>query len=161
MSTEHRPTWDEYFIQVTHALRQRATCGRGRAACVIVKDNQILTSGYVGSPPGFPHCDEAGHMMHQVLEDDGKLHDHCIRTIHAEQNAICQAAKRGISLDGGTAYVTMFPCRTCAMLLIAVGINRIVAEYQYQSSKISEEILRQAGVKIDFIHTELHNYENN
>lgn len=154
-----RPSWDEYFFEVAHALRRRATCGRGRTACVIVKDNQILATGYVGSPPGFPHCDEVGHLLHKVLEDDGQLHDHCIRTLHAEQNAICQAAKRGISLDGATAYVTMFPCRTCAMLLISVGIKRVVAEYAYQSGGISEQMLKQAGIEVCYIHNTCPPYE--
>lgn len=159
MPETKRPTWDEYFLEVVHALRKRATCNRGRAACLFVKNNQILSTGYVGSPPGFPHCDEVGHLFHKVLEDDGQLHDHCMRTLHAEQNAICQAAKRGIALEGSTLYVTMFPCRTCAMLLISIGIKRVVAEYQYQSATESEQMLRQAGVQIDVLHNETHPYE--
>ncbi|MDY6407903.1 MAG: cytidine/deoxycytidylate deaminase family protein [Pseudomonadota bacterium] len=149
-----RPSWDEYFLEVMHALAKRATCDRGRTACVIVKDNQILCSGYVGSPAGLPHCDEVGHLMKMVTDEDGHQSMHCMRTIHAEQNAICQAAKRGISIDGSTLYCKLAPCRTCAMLLISCGIKRIVAEYPYHAGSDAEEMLRTAGVQLDFINKE-------
>ena len=146
-----RPTWDEYFMEVVHALSKRATCDRGRTACVIVKDRQIIVSGYVGSPPGFPHCDEVGHLMKKVVDDDGNESMHCMRTIHAEQNAICQAAKRGVSIEGATIYCKLAPCRTCAMLLIASGIKRVVAEYKYHAGSEAEDFLKQAGVQIDYL----------
>ena len=76
--TYQRPTWDEYFLDVMHALARRATCDRGRTACVVVKDKQIIVSGYVGSPPGLPHCDEVGHLMKKVVEEDGSIHEHCM-----------------------------------------------------------------------------------
>ena len=154
-----RPTWDEYFLEVMHALARRATCDRGRTACVIVRDNQIVVSGYVGSPPGLPHCDEVGHLMKKVVEEDGSVHEHCMRTIHAEQNAICQAAKRGVSLDGATIYCKLAPCRTCAMLLIASGIKRVVAEYKYHAGGEAEEMLRIAGVQLEYIHDETLDYK--
>ena len=147
-----RPTWDEYFLEVMHALARRATCDRGRTACVIVRDNQIVVSGYVGSPPGLPHCDEVGHLMKKVVEEDGSIHEHCMRTIHAEQNAICQAAKRGVSIEGATIYCKLAPCRTCAMLLIASGIKRVVAEYKYHAGGEAEEMLKQAGIQLEYIH---------
>ena len=150
--TYKRPTWDEYFLEVMHSLAKRATCDRGRTACIIVKDKQIIVSGYVGSPPGMPHCDEVGHLMKKVLNDDGSITEHCVRTIHAEQNAICQAAKRGVSIEGATIYCKLAPCRTCAMLLVASGIKRLVAEYKYHDGSEAEEILRQAGIQIDYIH---------
>ena len=154
-----RPTWDEYFLEVMHALARRATCDRGRTACVIVKDKQIVVSGYVGSPPGLPHCDEVGHLMKKVVEEDGSIHEHCMRTIHAEQNAICQAAKRGVSVDGATIYCKLAPCRTCAMLLIAAGIKRVVAEYKYHAGGEAEEMLLAAGVQVEYIHDETLQYE--
>ncbi len=154
-----RPTWDEYFLDVMHSLAKRATCGRGRTACVIVKDNQIIVSGYVGSPPGLPHCDEVGHLMKQVVNEDGSISDHCVRTIHAEQNAICQAAKRGVSIEGATLYCKLAPCRTCAMLLIACGIKRIVAEYKYHKGGEAEEMLTAAGVEIKYINDEVLKYK--
>lgn len=149
-----RPSWDEYFLEVMHALAKRATCDRGRTACVIVRDHQIIASGYVGSPPGLPHCDEVGHLMKQITHDDGTKTSHCMRTIHAEQNAICQAAKRGVSVDGATLYCKLAPCRTCAMLLISSGIKRIVAEFRYQAGGEAEEMLKQAGVSLEFVHDE-------
>ena len=153
-----RPTWDEYFLEIMHSLAKRATCDRGRAACVIVKDNQVVVSGYVGSPPGLPHCDDVGHLMKKVIQEDGRITEHCMRTIHAEQNAICQAAKRGVSIEGATVYCRMSPCATCAKLLIACGIKRVVAEFRYQVSE-GEELLRQAGIQIDFVHDETMDYK--
>lgn len=154
-----RPTWDEYFLEVMHALARRATCDRGRTACVIVKDKQIVVSGYVGSPPGLPHCDEVGHLMKKVVEEDGSIHEHCMRTIHAEQNAICQAAKRGVSIEGATIYCKLAPCRTCAMLLIASGIKRVVAEYKYHAGGEAEEMLKQAGITVEYVHDETLSYQ--
>ena len=159
MEQYNRPSWDEYFLDVMHALAKRATCDRGRTACVIVKDNQIVVSGYVGSPPGLPHCDEVGHLMKKVVDEDGTIREHCMRTIHAEQNAICQAAKRGVSVAGGTLYCKLAPCRTCAMLLIACGIKRIVAEYKYHAGGEAEEMLQQAGIEVQYIHDETLEYK--
>lgn len=153
-----RPSWDEYFLEVMHALAKRATCNRGRTACIVVKDNQIIVSGYVGSPPGLPHCDEVGHLMKTLTHEDGSQSQHCMRTIHAEQNAICQAARRGVSIEGATMYCKLAPCRTCAMLLIAVGIKRVVAEYRYHAGGESEEMLKAAGVALEFIHDEVEQY---
>ena len=159
METYRRPSWDEYFLDVMHTLAKRATCDRGRTACVIVKDNQIVVSGYVGSPPGLPHCDEVGHLMKKVVDEDGTIREHCMRTIHAEQNAICQAAKRGVSLAGATLYCKLAPCRTCAMLLIACGIKRIVAEYKYQAGGEAEAMLLQAGIQLEYVHNETLTYQ--
>lgn len=153
-----RPTWDEYFMEVMRALAKRSTCDRGRTACLLVKDNQIIVSGYAGSPPGFPHCDEVGHQIKTLTHEDGKVTQHCMRTIHAEQNAICQAAKRGVSVQGATVYCKLAPCRTCAMLLIACGIKRIVAEYRYQAGGESEEMFKTAGIRLDFINDETLSY---
>ena len=155
-----RPTWDEYFLEVMHALQKRATCDRGKCACVIVKDNQILCTGYVGAPAGLPHCDDVGHLIRASVEVDGKLHDHCIRTVHAEQNAICQAAKRGVAIDGATIYVGMTPCRTCAMLLISCGIKKVIAERKYHAGQESEEMFAQAGVELVFVNDEVLEYNN-
>lgn len=158
---EHRrPSWDEYFMEMANTVSKRATCDRGRSGCVIVKDRQILVTGYVGSPSGLPHCDEVGHLFHQSIDSDGKVSNHCVRTVHAEQNAICQAARRGIALDGATLYCRMTPCRTCAMLIINCGIKRVVCERKYHSGAESEELLRQAGVALEFFYDEVQQYEN-
>ena len=153
-----RPTWDEYFMEVANTIAKRATCDRGRSGCVIARNKQILVTGYVGSPVGLPHCDEVGHLFKQVTHEDGKVTNHCMRTVHAEQNAICQAAKLGISLDGATLYCRMTPCRTCAMLIINCGIKRVVGEFKYHAGTESEDMFQQAGIELDYVNREVLQY---
>jgi dCMP deaminase len=161
MTSKHtRPSWDEYFLELANAAAKRATCDRGRSGCVIVRDKQVLVTGYVGSPKGLPHCDDVGHLMKKVVHDDGSVTQHCMRTVHAEQNAICQAARRGIALVGGTLYCRMTPCRTCAMLIINCGIERVVCQHRYHAGSESEEMFLQAGVRIDFVNHDVLDYEN-
>ena len=155
-----RPSWDEYFMEIARTVAKRATCDRGKSGCVIVRDRQILVSGYVGSPKGLPHCDEVGHLFKKVLHDDGSITNHCMRTVHAEQNAICQAAKLGISLNGATLYCKMTPCRTCAMLIINCGIRRVVCEKKYHAGAESEEMFQMAGVQLEFFEDDIEKYEN-
>jgi len=155
-----RPSWDEYFMEIARTVAKRATCDRGKSGCVIVRDRQILVSGYVGSPKGLPHCDEVGHLFKKVLHDDGSITNHCMRTVHAEQNAICQAAKLGISLNGATLYCKMTPCRTCAMLIINCGIRRVVCEKKYHAGAESEEMFRVAGVELEFFENDVEQYDN-
>jgi len=154
-----RPSWDEYFMEIAHTVSKRATCDRGRSGCVIVKDKQILVTGYVGSPNGLPHCDDIGHQMKKMLHEDGTVSEHCVRTVHAEQNAICQAAMRGIALDGSTLYCRMTPCRVCAMLIINCGIKRVVCEKKYHAGAESEEMFATAGVKLEFFSEEVLRYK--
>jgi Deoxycytidylate deaminase len=155
---DFRPSWDEYFLEIVDTVAKRATCDRGRSGCVIVKDKQILVSGYVGSPKGLPHCDQIGHLFKKMIDEDGNISNHCVRTVHAEQNAICQAAKRGIALNGSTLYCTMTPCHTCAMMIINCGIERVVCKQKYHSGQESEEIFAQAGIKLDFACTAVLKY---
>ncbi len=155
-----RPSWDEYFMEVSRAIAKRATCDRGRSGCVIAKDKQILATGYVGSPIGMPHCDDVGHLMKKVIHDDDSITQHCVRTVHAEQNAIAQAAKRGIPIEGSTLYCKMTPCRTCAMLIINCGIKRVVCEKKYHAGKESEDMFKAAGVQIEYVNDELEQYSN-
>lgn len=145
-----RPSWDDYFMEIANTVSKRATCDRGRSGCVIVRDRQILVSGYVGSPKGLPHCDEIGHQFKKMIHEDGSETQHCVRTVHAEQNAICQAAKLGISLNNATLYCRMTPCRVCAMLIINCGIERVVCEKKYHDGKESEEMFKMAGVKLEY-----------
>ncbi|NUM31736.1 MAG: cell division protein DedD [Bacteroidetes bacterium] len=154
-----RPTWDEYFMEVMESISKRATCGRGRSGCVIAKNNQLLVTGYVGSPIGLPHCDEVGHLMKKMIHEDDSITEHCVRTVHAEQNAICQAAKRGVALEGSTLYCRMTPCRVCAMLIINCGIIRVVCERKYHSGRESEKMFKDAGVSLEFFHDEIQQYE--
>ncbi|MDR1909962.1 MAG: cytidine/deoxycytidylate deaminase family protein [Spirochaetaceae bacterium] len=155
-----RPSWDEYFMEVCDAIAKRATCDRGRSGCVIAKDNQILVTGYVGAPSGLPHCDDAGHQLKKTVHEDGTVTTHCVRTVHAEQNAICQAARRGIPIQGATLYCRMTPCRTCAMLIINCGIVRVVAQRRYHDAADSEAMFRQAGVKLEYVYNEVERYED-
>jgi len=154
-----RPSWDEYFMEVCRAIAKRATCDRGRSGCVIARDHQILVTGYVGSPTGLPHCDEVGHLFKQVRHEDGSVTEHCTRTVHAEQNAICQAARRGIPIEGATLYCRMTPCRTCAMLIINCGITRVVAERRYHDAADTVAMFRQAGVTLEHVIDEVERYD--
>lgn len=161
MSEYKRPTWDEYFMEVSRTIAKRATCDRGRSGCVIARDKQILVTGYVGSPVGFPHCDEIGHQLKKTIHEDGTITQHCVRTVHAEQNAICQAARLGISIQGGSLYCKMTPCRTCAMLLINCGIVRVVCERRYHAGAESEEMFQQAGIQLEYVYPdEVESYNN-
>jgi dCMP deaminase len=154
-----RPSWDDYFMEVMNAIAKRATCGRGRSGCVIARDNQVLVTGYVGSPMGLPHCDDVGHQFKKVQHEDGSVTEHCVRTVHAEQNAICQAAKQGVPIKGATLYCRMTPCRVCAMLIINCGIVRVVCERRYHAGVESEEMFREAGVALEYKHDEVQQYE--
>jgi dCMP deaminase len=158
---EKRPSWDDYFMEVAHAISKRATCDRGKSGCVIAKDRQLIVSGYVGAPSGFPHCDEVGHHIKKVTHENGEVTEHCMRTVHAEQNAICQAARLGVSISGATVYSRMTPCRTCAMLLINCGIKRVVCERRYHFADESEEMFRQAGIQLDYKFDEVQAYPEN
>lgn len=153
-----RPTWDEYFMEIMEAVAKRATCNRGRSGCVIAKNKQILVTGYVGSPIGLPHCDEVGHQMKTVLHEDGTTSQHCMRTAHAEQNAICQAAKLGMGIDGATLYCRMTPCSTCAKMIINSGIKRVVVERRYHQGKESEDMFKTAGIVLDILNDEVQKY---
>ena len=112
-----RPDWDSYFMKIAYAVSERSTCDRAFVGSVIVLDKRILTTGFNGSPAGQDHCDEIGHLM---------VDGHCVRTIHAETNAIIQAALHGVSTKGSTCYVTHLPCINCTKVLINAGIARIV-----------------------------------
>jgi dCMP deaminase len=136
--SEGRPSWDEYFMRITAEVAQRSTCDRAQVGAVIVKDKRILTTGYNGSPRGLPHCTDAGHLM---------VDGHCVRTIHAEQNALLQGALHGVALAGGTVYVTHQPCLNCAKMIINAGITRVVFAKAYPDA-IAEDFLRQAGIEL-------------
>lgn len=155
-----RPSWDEYFMNIAHVVGTRGTCDRGRNGAVIVKDKRILTTGYVGAPRGLPHCDEVGHLMHDVVNPDGKISKHCIRTAHAEQNAIVQAALHGVSTDGATLYVKFEPCFTCAKMIINAGIVRVVCQKKYHAAELTRKFFKEAGVKIEYIENSVEEYPN-
>ena len=155
-----RPSWDEYFLNLIRVISARATCDRGKSGCVIVKDKRILTTGYVGSPIGSKHCDEAGHEMHAVIHEDGTQTRHCIRTAHAEQNAIANAARFGVALNGATLYCHMTPCYTCAKMIINSGIKKVVCDKDYHAGGRSKEIFNEAEIEYVLINNEIQKYDD-
>jgi dCMP deaminase len=157
---EKRPSWDEYFMEIARAVAKRATCDRGKSGCVVTKERHILVTGYVGAPAGLPHCDEVGHQMKTIIHEDGSTSQHCVRTAHAEQNAICQAAKLGVSLKGSTLYCKMTPCSTCAKMIINSGIKRVVAEKDYHASSDTKKMFKQAGIELEILNSEIEKYED-
>lgn len=144
-----RPTWDEYFVKIMDMVGSRGSCDRGRAGCVITRENRIIATGYAGSPMGLPHCDEVGHEMHTVVHEDGLQTRHCIRILHAEQNAICEAARMGISINGATLYCKITPCYTCAKMIINAGIKRVVCAQDHHEGEGAKQIFQEAN--IDFL----------
>ena len=159
-TTNKRPSWDEYFLEIMDTIAKRASCDRGRSGCVIVKDKRIVASGYVGSPAGTKHCDEAGHEMQKVTHADGKETMHCVRTAHAEQNAIVHAARVGSKLEGATVYCNMTPCYACAKMIINAGIVSVIAKNDYHASKRTKEIFREAKVKLIIVNKQVAQYKN-
>jgi dCMP deaminase len=153
-----RPDWDAYFMEIMEAVSRRATCDRGRSGCVVVRDNHILTTGYVGAPPGLPHCDEVGHQMKATIHEDGHQSQHCVRTTHAEENAIIQAARIGVALSGATMYSRMTPCAVCAKSIIGVGIKRMVCQKRYHVAEETEAMFRKVGIKLDYMTEETQQY---
>ncbi|MBN1300923.1 MAG: dCMP deaminase [Melioribacteraceae bacterium] len=133
-----RPSWDEYFLKVAMLVSERATCPRMHVGCVLVRDKQILATGYNGSIPGDVHCEDAGCLI---------VDNHCVRTIHAEMNAILQCSSHGVNTTGAKAYITNMPCTTCAKALIAAGIKEIIIFTDYHDT-LAEKFFNIAKVKV-------------
>lgn len=156
-----RPAWDEYFLNLLEPIGARGTCNRGRSGSVIVsQNNTILTTGYVGSPPGQPHCDDVGHLIKTVTDEHGHSSQHCMRTLHAEENAILQAAKEGIKIEGSTIYCKMVTCYNCSMRIVRVGIKRVVAKKRYHADAESVELFDKAGVQLMVIDNTVEEYKH-
>lgn len=144
---DKRPSWDEYFMQMAELTAQRSTCLRRNVGAVIVKDKHIIATGYNGAPRGLKHCAELGGCLREKLKiPSGQRHELC-RALHAEQNAIIQAATLGQSIEDGTIYITHQPCAICAKMIINAGLKRIVVKEGYPDD-LSSEILDEAGLKI-------------
>jgi dCMP deaminase len=143
-----RPSWDEYFMKITHLVSERSTCMRRRVGAIIVKNKRIISTGYNGSPRGLAHCLEIGCMREQLGIPSGERHEMC-RGAHAEQNAIIQAASSGVSMEGATMYCTTAPCSTCAKMIINAGIERLVLGSRYPD-QLGEDLIREAGVETDY-----------
>ncbi|MBP7804727.1 MAG: cytidine/deoxycytidylate deaminase family protein [Candidatus Pacebacteria bacterium] len=155
-----RPSWDEYFLQMAELVGTRGTCDRGHAGIVIVKDKRLLATGYAGSPIGLPHCDEVGHEMTTVTNEEGVTSRHCIRTTHSETNAIANAARFGVAVDGATMYSTMVACYACAKVVINAGIKRFVARKDYHASGRTKDIFKEAGVELVILTNEVTQYKD-
>ena len=155
-----RPSWDEYFMGIARAVASRATCDRGMSGAGLAQNKFILSTGYVGAPAGLEHCDEAGHLMKSVVDEEGREKQHCVRTTHAEQNAIVQAARHGISIEGATLYCKMEPCLDCAKLVINSGIKRVVCEKKYHGAHFTRDFFKDAGIQMDVLSDELEEYPN-
>ncbi len=146
----NRPSWDEYFMQMAELTAQRSTCLRRHVGAIIVKEKHIIATGYNGAPKGLPHCEELGGCLREKLEiPSGERHELC-RALHAEQNAIIQAATLGQSIEGATIYITHQPCIICAKMIINAGISRIVIRRGYPD-EMSRGMLREAGLKVELI----------
>lgn len=134
-----RPDWDTYFLDMARLASTRATCPRASVGCVLVVDGQVVATGYNGSAPGMPHCHDEGCII---------IEGHCARTIHAEVNAIGQAARLGVSVKHGTAYVTHTPCANCLKVLASAGIERVVALKRYGLDDLAETV---SGLEIEYV----------
>jgi dCMP deaminase len=142
-----RPSWDEYFMGIAKLTSQRSTCLRRNVGAVIVHEKQIVATGYNGAPKGLSHCEELGGCLREKLGvPSGERHELC-RALHAEQNAIIQAATSGQSIDGGTIYITHQPCAICAKMIINAGLRKIVVAEGYPD-KFAVEMLEEAGLKV-------------
>jgi dCMP deaminase len=144
---------EEYYMRIVDAVRLRSTCDRGKVGAILVKDGRVLATGYAGSPSHSAHCDDVGHefeVRYKGRRDEGPAGgeetEHCVRTVHAELNALLQAARYGPPVEGATLYCSAFPCRDCAKALVNSGIKEVIAERDYQTSADSKAILSRAHV---------------
>lgn len=141
-----RPSWDEYFMEIAEIVKKRSTCIRRQVGAIIVKEKQILTTGYNGSPRNLEHCESIGCKRQELNIPSGQRHELC-RALHAEQNAIIQAAYNGVSINGSTLYVTTRPCILCAKMCINAGIIKIIYKGDYPD-EMSKQILEEAGIEM-------------
>ncbi|NTV49637.1 MAG: cytidine deaminase [Geobacteraceae bacterium] len=141
-----RPSWDQYFMDITRLVATRSTCMRRQVGAILVKDRNILATGYNGVPSGISHCDAVGCLRERLHVPSGERHELC-RGLHAEQNAIIQAAKHGINIDGSTLYCTTMPCIICTKMLINAGISTVVYAEGY-ADDLAREMLAETGIKV-------------
>ena len=144
-----RPSWDDYFMTIANSVRTRSTCLRRQVGAVIVKDRRILTTGYNGPPMGISHCTSENCIRTKLNIPSGEKHELC-RGLHAEQNAVVQAAYHGVSICGASIYITHQPCSICTKILINSGINHFLFKSPYNDT-LAEEIILEANVKITIL----------
>ena len=145
-----RLSWDQYFMTITQQVAERSTCTRAKVGAVIVRDKNILATGYNGAPAGMPHCTDVGCLIYESKTPNGETEQNCFRTIHAEMNAIAQAAKNGSSIKDAAIYITHTPCIHCLKVLINTGIRRVFYEHEYKRPTL-EELLRHTDVTLECI----------
>lgn len=145
-TNESRPSWEEYFIEIAHLVASRSTCLRRKVGAILVKDKRILSTGYNGAPRNLAHCEEVGCLRNKLKIPSGQRQEIC-RGLHAEQNAIIQAALYGINVKGATLYCTHQPCITCSKMLINAGIKKIIFQGKYPDS-LAREMLKEAGIEL-------------
>lgn len=144
MPPDPRPSWDAYFLGLAALVSTRATCPRKAVGAVVVRARRVLVTGYNGAVPGAPHCVDVGCDL--VPLADGTVN--CVRTVHAEANAVCQAAATGVALAGGTLYGNTYPCWACAKLIASVGLVRVVVGDGYRKDARVEDAFRAAGIEL-------------
>jgi len=142
-----RKSWDQYFMEMALLVGSRATCLRRMVGAVIVKEKRVLSTGYNGAPAGFKHCKETGCLRDRLNVPSGEKHELC-RGIHAEQNAVVQAARFGVHIKGSTVYTTTYPCVICAKILINAGINRVVYLGQYRDSLSEQMLVEESKIEL-------------
>jgi len=146
MTQGKRPSWDSYFMQLAFVVAGRSTCLRRQVGAVMVKDKQILSTGYNGSPSGLLHCDEVGCLRQSLGVPSGERHEIC-RAVHAEQNALVQAAKHGVAIAGADLYTTLQPCVQCTKMMINAGIRRVVYTHSYPD-QLAVDMATEAGLEL-------------
>ncbi|NQT95964.1 MAG: cytidine deaminase [Candidatus Omnitrophica bacterium] len=144
-----RPNWDNYFLELAELVSKRSTCMRRAVGAVVVKDKHILATGYNGAPKDITHCDAIGCLREKLNIPSGQRHELC-RGLHAEQNAIIQAALYGVSLKGATLYCTNLPCSICIKMIINSGIKNIIPRKGYPD-KMTGRFLKEAEIKVKYI----------
>ena len=147
-NTKHlsRPAWDEYFLEIAKLVSSRSTCLRRKVGAVLVRDKKILATGYNGAPSNIEHCDKAGCLRQALKIPSGQRHELC-RGLHAEQNALLQAALYGTSLKGATLYATVQPCIICAKMIINAGIKEVIITGSYPD-KMADDFLKKGNIKV-------------
>jgi dCMP deaminase len=146
--SEARPSWHQYFMTITRQVAERSTCARAKVGAVIVRDKNILATGYNGAPAGLPHCTDVGCLIYTSRTPAGESEENCFRTIHAEINAIAQAAKNGAGIAGADIYVTHTPCIHCLKVLINTGVRRVYYEREYKRYTL-DDLLRYGGIALE------------
>ncbi len=146
IKVKKRPDWDYYFLTIAQLVSRRATCVRRKAGAVLVSEKRILATGYNGAPSGISHCDEVGCLRDELGVDSGQRHELC-RGLHAEQNAIIQAALHGIKIKGSFLYTTLFPCNLCAKMLVNSSIEKVIYQEGYPDD-LSASLMKEAGIEV-------------